>query len=731
MRDSHSDAVDQLQLIVDNEADREAIRAMLSDRYDVVIAEELQAVDCYLVDDRSLPAYREAIEQQKAELDPTFQPVLLLRREHATEAAPQLGADTDDDELPLIDEVVTAPIDRATLYRRLENLLVRRRQSAELTQRYADVQTRFERLFEATNDATFVLDAESLLITACNPAASDLLGYSRAAILELEPAELFAPGQPDTLAAFFEEIIASGDAWTDELTCRTKTGEERAIEISATTFETSDDLSVLLSIRDITERKAYQEELELKTQAIDGAPIGITISDPSQPDNPLIYINDGYTELTGYSEAEAIGENCRFLQGPGTREEPVAKMREAIDNEEPVTVELRNYRKDGTAFWNQVTIAPVRDDDGAVVNYVGFQEDVTERKEREQDLQLFRRAVENVGSAVLITDRTGEIKYVNPAFENQTGYSRDEVAEANPNLLASGKQSEEFFDELWETILDGKTWEAELVNQRRSGELYHVEQEISPIKNSVGDITHFVAIEADVTDRQLREQQLSVLNRILRHNLRNGINVIEGNAALLAEQVDDTEIRRFVEAIEERAAGLAALSEKASTVRSLFEQEPPADARYPITDLFKAVTGEFAETHPEATLSTDITQPLAVRADSRLRIALRELLTTTLSYNDEAEPAVTITAAPADSDRSEEWVEITVTDNGLGIPEHEWRSIEQGEETQLQHGSGLGLWLVHWTVSLLGGEVRIESAGTGSRMVLTLPRMPTEAHGQQ
>ena len=728
MHDSAPDSVDRLQLIVDNDADRKAIKKMLSERYEVVVADGIQAADCYLIDDRSLPEYRAAIEQQKAERDPTFLPVLLLRRANGDNETLPLGRNNTADDVPVIDEVVTAPIDQATLYRRLENLLVRRRQSAELTKRYADIQTRFERLFEATNDATLVLDAESLLLTACNPAASDLLGYTREQLLAMEPTDLLAPDKPDELAAFFEEIIAGGDAWTDELTCRTKGGEERAIEISATTFETSDDLSILLSIRDITERKAYQEELELKTQAIDGAPIGITISDPSQPDNPMVYINDGFAELTGYPKSEAIGRNCRFLQGPGTREEPVAEMREAIDNEEPVSVELRNYRKDGTPFWNRVTIAPVRDDEGEVVNYVGFQEDVTPRKEREQDLQLFRRAVENVGSAVVITDRNGEIKYVNPAFESQTGYSRREVVDQNPNILASGRQPESFYEGLWETILDGDTWEAELINQRKSGELYHVEQEISPIENSVGDITHFVAIETDVTDRQLREEQLSVLNRILRHNLRNGINVIEGNATLLAETIDgeETDARQFVESIQARAANLSALGEKASTVRSLFEQEPPSDARYPIGELFAVVTEEFAESHPDVRIETELSQPLAVRADSRLRVALEELLTTTLDYNETAEPTITISAAPADNDRSEEWVDLIVTDNGLGIPEHEWEAIERGEETQLQHGSGLGLWLVHWTVSLLGGEVRIDGAETGTKMVLTLPRMPID-----
>ena len=727
MGDSHGEPVDRLQLIVDNDADREAIRGMLGERYEVVVADALQAVDCYLIDDRSFAGSREAIEQRKAEADPTFLPVLLLQRAHGDRTA-QLGVDTEG-EIPLIDEVVTAPINTVTLTRRLENLVVRRQQSAALTQRYADSQTRFERLFAATNDAILVVNAESLSFTDCNPAASELLGYSEATILETEPSELFTPDTPDTLAAFFQDIIAMGDAWTDELTCRTEAGEERAIEISAATFETSDDTSILLSIRDITERKEYEEELELKTQAIDGAPIGITISDPSQPDNPLIYANDGYTQLTGYSKPEGTGQNCRYLQGPGTREEPVTEMAKAVASEEPVCVELRNYRKDGTPFWNRVTIAPIYGDDGEVANWIGFQEDVTERKEREQDLQLFRRAVENVGSAVIITDRSGDVIYVNPAFEAQTGYSRREVADENPNLLASGRQPEAFYEELWETILDGETWEAELVNQRKSGELYHIEQEISPITNSVGDITHFVAIETDITDRQLREEQLSVLNRILRHNLRNGINVVEGNATLLAELLadDDSDARQFVAAIQERAASLGALSQKAATVRSLFDQEPPSDARYPIATLFEMVTTAFEESHPDAVITTDLSEPVAVRADSRLRVALEELLAITLNYNDAPEPSVMVTAAPADTDRSEEWAEITVTDNGFGVPEHEWQAIERGEETQLQHGSGLGLWLIHWTVSLLGGEVRIEGAETGTKMVLTLPRAPIES----
>jgi PAS domain S-box-containing protein len=117
-------------------------------------------------------------------------------------------------------------------------------------------------------------------------------------------------------------------------------------------------------------------------RAVDEAPVGITLSDPSLPDNPLVYVNEGYAELTGYDVEEALGRNCRFLQGPDTDEEPVTEMREAVDNEEPVSVEVLNYREDGTPFWNRVTLAPLYDGD-ELSHFIGFQEDVTERKEAE------------------------------------------------------------------------------------------------------------------------------------------------------------------------------------------------------------------------------------------------------------------------------------------------------------------------------------------------------------
>ena len=110
-------------------------------------------------------------------------------------------------------------------------------------------------------------------------------------------------------------------------------------------------------------------QLELKDRALASSAEGITIADAGLPDNPLIYANAGFEKLTGYSVAEVIGRNCRFLQGPGTNPEAVEELRTAIRNKRAVTVILLNYRKDGTPFWNRLAITPVRDAAGAVTHF--------------------------------------------------------------------------------------------------------------------------------------------------------------------------------------------------------------------------------------------------------------------------------------------------------------------------------------------------------------------------
>ena len=127
--------------------------------------------------------------------------------------------------------------------------------------------------------------------------------------------------------------------------------------------------------------------LDLKDRALAVSAEGITIADARLPDRPLIYVNKGFERLTGYSAAEALGKSCRFLQGTRANPDTVQVIREALDQERDCSVEILNTRKDGSTFWNRLSITPVRDAEGNVTHFIGIQSDVTQRRRAEQALQ--------------------------------------------------------------------------------------------------------------------------------------------------------------------------------------------------------------------------------------------------------------------------------------------------------------------------------------------------------
>jgi len=121
------------------------------------------------------------------------------------------------------------------------------------------------------------------------------------------------------------------------------------------------------------------------------------------------------------------------------------------------------------------------------------------------DVRVFQEAVESTGHAIYWTDTTGRIEYVNPAFKEQTGYTADEAIGNNANLVQSGVHSEQFYERLWDTILNGDVWKGQIINERKNGERYVVKQTISPVTDDDGEILRFVAVNEDITD--LRESQ--------------------------------------------------------------------------------------------------------------------------------------------------------------------------------------------------------------------------------
>ena len=147
---------------------------------------------------------------------------------------------------------------------------------------------------------------------------------------------------------------------------------------------------------DDTEHWRAEISLQIRDQAIQAVSQGILITDPSQADNPIIYVSQGFERITGYSAAEVLGQNCRFLQGKGTAPDTIRQLQDAIHAEQPCTVEILNYRKNGAPFWNALSVFPVRSEQGVTNYFVGVQSDITERKNLENQLRQAQK-MEAVG----------------------------------------------------------------------------------------------------------------------------------------------------------------------------------------------------------------------------------------------------------------------------------------------------------------------------------------------
>ncbi|MFB6184367.1 MAG: PAS domain-containing protein [Haloarculaceae archaeon] len=187
---------------------------------------------------------------------------------------------------------------------------------------------------------------------------------------------------------------------------------------------------------------------------------------------------------------------------PDDREAVRTAVDAALDDDHTYSIEHRIVRADGAQRVVHESGEVIRDGDEAVAMR-GVVQDVSDRVQRSRNLRAFREAVERAGHAIYWTDSDGTIQYVNPAFEAITGYSNDEVVGRNPNVLQSGVHDDDLYDRLWETILDGGTWEGTLVNERKDGTRYIARQTIAPIENETGDITRFVSVSTDVSGRGL------------------------------------------------------------------------------------------------------------------------------------------------------------------------------------------------------------------------------------
>ena len=389
-------------------------------------------------------------------------------------------------------------------------------QIASLLADLADYGARHEGLLNAEQRARTALDGAPDFVgivrdgqwVRLNSAGLERLGSPPRSAVDGTAVDAWIEGGEEPVGNLIDGVRGDGPVvQTAEGHLYRENGQRLPVRITSVAITWAEDPATVLIAR---ERAPAGDGLDtdMKARAFDAAPIGVAIADATQPDNPLVYVNERTQSMTGYDADEMLGRNCRFLQGSDTDPERVAELRAAIDDERPVTVQLRNERKDGTTFWNRLSIAPIRDGE-RVTHFIGFQQDVTPEKNREQSLDRFKRAVEAAGHAIYVTDTEGEIQYVNPAFESVTGYSREQAVGETPRILNSGAMEPGYYEALWETILNGVVWEERVVNRRKSGERYQAEQTIAPITED-GEPTAFVAIQTDVTERERLQDRVEL-----------------------------------------------------------------------------------------------------------------------------------------------------------------------------------------------------------------------------
>jgi diguanylate cyclase (GGDEF)-like protein/PAS domain S-box-containing protein len=276
--------------------------------------------------------------------------------------------------------------------------------------------------------------------------------------------------------------------------------------------------------RDITQYRQVEATLrdsEARFKALfQGAPDAILITDKN---NQIILANNQAITLFGYSIEELMGSSIDLVIPERYREAYYKYLRAFIDEIETrpgISLPLNGLRKNKREVPIEIALSPVKMPSGGV--FTNIIRDLSVRKEAEDQLRLQSIALESAANGIVITDRNGNIQWVNPAFTRMTGYIAEEVRGKNPRILKSGLVPSEVFQNLWNTILGGNIWHGELINRRKDGKIVTEEQTIAPVKDGQGRIIHFIAIKQDITERKRAEEalskrtdQIATLNRVM------------------------------------------------------------------------------------------------------------------------------------------------------------------------------------------------------------------------
>ena len=371
------------------------------------------------------------------------------------------------------------------------------------------------------------------LILQANLTAAKLLGLPRCDLLRQPITRFIDAADQDSFCLLGQQLTATGAPQVGELRLRKPGGPSFWVLIWA--IDASEDGVAVrrLVLSDISLRKRAEEALRVSDHALKAISQGVIIS---TPDHRIVSVNDAFTSITGYGEAEVLGQNCRFLQGPLTDPRTVDSLRQALKTQVEFSGEILNYRKDGSTFWNELTVSPVRDRQGQLKHFIGVTRDITERKNAEAGMRIAAIAFE-CQEALVVMDAQRQFLRVNQAFIDITGYSQQEAQGQTPRLLRpEGRHAAAFYDNVWRDIHTLGAWQGEMWQRRKNGEVYPAWVTTTVVTDGQGRVTHYVGSITDATDTALREHQReqaeaaqrAALVREVHHRVKNSLQGVSG-----------------------------------------------------------------------------------------------------------------------------------------------------------------------------------------------------------
>ena len=602
-------------------------------------------------------------------------------------------------------------------------------------------QARYRAIFSQAADSIILIDAETRSAVEFNERAHESLGYTREEFEKLSIRDVEVVESADQIAKHFEKIFKEGPDVFDSKH-RTKSGEIRDVHVIAQSIALSGRHFIMATSRDITEERriktALVESEERLRVLMQNMPVGLYRSTPG-PEGRLLMANPAAAQMHGYEKIE------EFLQVPVNSLYANPAEREVFSERLlaaglVMAEELRLKKRDGTPFWAAVTAHVVRDEKDGIDYFDGMIEDITERKQAQEERIRLETAIEQAGEAVAIMDRGWRIVYANPTFAAVTGYSCHESIGRVLQAVAGDAHDEAVYRDVTDTVERGEVWQGRLSAKKRDETTYQAEATLSPVRNAAGQIVNFVCVWRDVTHEIAIETQLRNAHKMeaigtlaggIAHRFRNILSSIVGFSEIALKHVEKGSVVEMC--LTHIAAGADRGADVVSRMMKFSRQED--SVRKP-TNVGAVVSEAIGLLRASVPLTIEFRQDIdpacrPVLADpGEIHQLVLELGTNASHAMLETGGVFEVTLREVESLPEHlglppgRYLQLSASDTGHGIPREAIERVFDPFFTTKSpgEGTGLGLATVHGTVKSLGGAIEVHSeVGKGTEFSLFFP----------